>query len=988
MAEIKSKEIAEKNLLKGFNKDLKGGLNLIKTFNEELKKSLEIQKKIIQQSAKDTTSKGLKKRAESYREVDEAVEKINKNNKDSIAINKQIIALEKKILEQNKKRIEEAGKLNNTQRERLKLEKQLKEANSSSIDDNNIIKVQLQEQRKVNKDLAKDKLGLIGAYEKESKKLNGLRKKYKNLAVQNKQNTKEGRNLLKNITKLDSKLKDVDDAVGQNQRSVGKYSKALEGLNATIGKLGIIALITKAFQVLGDVFGDNREGALEMSIAMSTFTETAKVFVNSVVTSLGGIKELFSAIGDSMDIVVLKMKIAVNEIALALPFSDTERIEGFLKTMNEQLLELEKSSVSDSIDKIVDAFDGIGETTSIAIDEQKKFLTLQLKIRIQIEQQEKALAGLAEKRQILQDISDDDTLGFVTRAKALKEAQSAAANFARLENRLALTKEKLTVEAVKQDLRRISSEKKKQIGITEATIDAIKSGEALRRLLGDADIARQVSDTNDQAFTDAFVERRAKEVEAESFRRDQEEKFRKTERDAFEQENDILTEFTEQKIAANDKIINSDKATLKERQNALASSQKLEKELFENSINLILEQGKASIDILKDTIDLRIDLTAKEKEEEKLLLDKRKALLTNAAIQKILNEENIVSQGILIRSIDLGEIEEKVLKDTLKIRKDLILANAESLKVEQETALKTKELLEDIALQEQVLAGEKVDLDDERLENEKDNLQARIDILKEDSIKRLELQVELNDLEIDEEQRKNDALLASDQKLQDDREAIQDARLESVNNVAGILGELADDESKAAEAIKQLKKLLAIAEIGINTERAVSAIRAEKDISEVQRRSRILAARTGGALSAVKVAAFEKGGLVEGKEQLVRINEKGQEFVLDAQTTKAAGLDKKGSDMSSFHERFGNSLSMSPHAFKSLETGNVLNPKDVSFEKIIKSQEENTNRIIQSQENNATKFEMFQTGAGQLATMIQKGNNKNIRIYEPDPDTL
>ena len=40
--------------------------------------------------------------------------------------------------------------------------------------------------------------------------------------------------------------------------------------------------------------------------------------------------------------------------------------------------------------------------------------------------------------------------------------------------------------------------------------------------------------------------------------------------------------------------------------------------------------------------------------------------------------------------------------------------------------------------------------------------------------------------------------------------------------------------------------------------------------------------------------------MVEGDEQLIRINEKDQEFVLDASTTKATGLDKSGSNMGDF----------------------------------------------------------------------------------------
>ena len=75
----------------------------------------------------------------------------------------------------------------------------------------------------------------------------------------------------------------------------------------------------------------------------------------------------------------------------------------------------------------------------------------------------------------------------------------------------------------------------------------------------------------------------------------------------------------------------------------------------------------------------------------------------------------------------------------------MLEVNKESNKVQDEAILKTKELQEDIALQERKLAGEKIDLEDEQKEAEKKRLQERIDLLKEDSVKRLELEKELNE---------------------------------------------------------------------------------------------------------------------------------------------------------------------------------------------------------------------------------------------------
>ena len=167
-----------------------------------------------------------------------------------------------------KKINEQTAKANTISKERERIQKKLNIANSTAVDRNTELNVQLQEQRKINKQLAKEKLGLIGAYAKESKRLIDLRNQYKNLAVQNKQNTKEGRALLKNLTQLDRKLKQVDATVGQNQRNVGNYTSAIGklrgGFTRLFGALGIAGGFM-ALRKVGTMFTELEEGAADIS---------------------------------------------------------------------------------------------------------------------------------------------------------------------------------------------------------------------------------------------------------------------------------------------------------------------------------------------------------------------------------------------------------------------------------------------------------------------------------------------------------------------------------------------------------------------------------------------------------------------------------------------------------------------------------------------------------------------------------------------------
>lgn len=131
----------------------------------------------------------------------------------------------------------ETSKANVIAKERERMQKRLNILNSTAIQKNAELNEQLKLQRKTNTRLAKDKLGLISAYQKESKRLVDLRNQYKKLSLENRANTKEGRKLLKNVQQLDRKLKKLDTTVGQSQRHVGDYGRAVKRLRGGMLRL-------------------------------------------------------------------------------------------------------------------------------------------------------------------------------------------------------------------------------------------------------------------------------------------------------------------------------------------------------------------------------------------------------------------------------------------------------------------------------------------------------------------------------------------------------------------------------------------------------------------------------------------------------------------------------------------------------------------------------------------------------------------------------
>lgn len=222
-----AKKISEKDIFQGdIFKEAKQSagdyLKMLESLQGELSAMLEINKKILEQSASQIkTTDGLKKRAKAIKDVTQASKSME-------------------IVEREKVK---------TQRELSKLEAD----NERLLQQKNKTKIQ---ERKEEERLAKIKAKNLKlakqegqAYSQMSKKLNELRNKYKNLAVQNKENTKEGKKLLKNIQQLDARLKKVDKAVGQSQRNVGNYTSAW-------GKLGMrLKSVASAFGLVGGVMG-------------------------------------------------------------------------------------------------------------------------------------------------------------------------------------------------------------------------------------------------------------------------------------------------------------------------------------------------------------------------------------------------------------------------------------------------------------------------------------------------------------------------------------------------------------------------------------------------------------------------------------------------------------------------------------------------------------------------------------------------------------
>ena len=323
---------------------------LIQDLEEAVKQSKDLLK------LTDKTNEIYVEMAKTVKESFDFIDK--KTTKGIIEFNKAIensnTLLEKQ--EENKKKIKKANDdLTKQQKQLITLRKKLNDGLSDESKELEELKQKIQEQNRIRKKQVRDAMGLNDAYKRESDRLRKLKKDYKNLAVEGKENTKVARELKKEIEKLDDKLVEIDETVNDNSRSIGKYSKAMEGLNKTAKRVGLALAIDKIVELLGNAFGDTREGALLLEQAMAKATAGAKVMFTALFTWSKGAADVVSGnfnkmkieIGNSVKEIkkILTLGFGQVEESKSPSFINTEaqikELDGFIVKVKERIEQVE-----------------------------------------------------------------------------------------------------------------------------------------------------------------------------------------------------------------------------------------------------------------------------------------------------------------------------------------------------------------------------------------------------------------------------------------------------------------------------------------------------------------------------------------------------------------------------------------------------------------------------------------------------------------------
>ncbi len=237
--------------------------------------------------------KALKKAAN---EADETIEKLtqtfvdSKKVLESISFGKDLAKDIQVIDEETEKLVVNQKELLKVEKQKITLENKLSQLRQGQLDEQAKLRIEIQEENKLVKQRAKESLGLVGAYEKESKRLVKLRKEYKNLVISEGKATKGSKKLKKEITKLDRELKDVDESAGQFGRSVGEYPKTLG--DATKGLLALAAGLFAVDSGLGavkDGLESTEEGSEDLRKVTSFLGGAYDQFKNTLASTTLGV---------------------------------------------------------------------------------------------------------------------------------------------------------------------------------------------------------------------------------------------------------------------------------------------------------------------------------------------------------------------------------------------------------------------------------------------------------------------------------------------------------------------------------------------------------------------------------------------------------------------------------------------------------------------------------------------------------------------------
>ena len=699
--QIKRSEIAEEDLYKEIRESADKTIKIVETLNINLEKTA----KVLQAELKkplDNTIESIEKLQSSSKLMSEAMEhslKLDKAKADAV-----------------KSQIKADEKLRQIEKEKIKLKQQLTDATDEEVK----AKIKYQKVSAEQKKILADEIILndqnAGTLEKVAAQSRVLRREREKLNLE----TEEGKKRLKEINdQLDENneiIRENSDALKQQKLNVGNYTESIKEATGELGGLiggvkdSIDALKgqVKQFIVLGksaDTAGKKVRlfGKALKAIGIGAIIALLGAFVSSIadtregMLTLQGTMQKFSA---SVSMLGQKASDWFTTLRLNIEKTKLEFQSFFSVGKSSASMKKRIAEINDELEKINNKKYDLGEVlTGVdeAINKQFAYENSLAKTSEEIER----LMGLEE---IYSERAGDMTISFEKQRRAQDQYNETIIKRIELEKGLLTENVDLQALKIRQSLLKAGF---------DYSIQQVKNLE----FLNNENAVLKINSDELAELSEAKTQMIAKDNELTSALEKNAMERRNTEKDDFEKELDYAIDAFDYVKTINERIINTERTTLAQRELLTEETRRLADKAFANQIKLTQDYTKKRIDF---------DALIAMSDEEEIRRTLRKYDLnetTLTRILEILKERRLVLQ-------DLTDLETDTATKRLEMNK--AIADSEQAINEDNLELRIEQAERDYQIEKE-LEDRKLILVDKNFEN----LKIRLDEIKKLRIEQL-----------------------------------------------------------------------------------------------------------------------------------------------------------------------------------------------------------------------------------------------------------
>ncbi len=662
--------------------------------------------------------------------------------------------------------------LDKVEKERVKLQVRIKELDDSRIKANFQLKEQIRVQTKSLRDGAKATATAGDAYEELKRSTNKAQLELKKIASEFGATSKQAKKSAKQFNILDDRLRSVNKVAKDGRRDVGRYSLAMSKLTRVFKKLAAATVVLKIFQLLTLSLRGNTELVASLEKKWVIVTGAIQGYANLI-------SDIYKALTNNFFLYVKRTQLGLAQLEKgfygALDFlsagktgtSGFEEATKDVKKLSEEISVLEKNETS-----ISGIFTNLGPDVLDIIKKQRNLIDDTIKYNREITKLRKEKIKLVAVEKALYAAFDDDTIS--------------------LQNQVTAGKEYIKIKRQLNELSEREGLLIKDLAIQKAA--AFTKDDSLQRDAVNAEIEyQQLIGQNELDLRGA----QQKQVKASQ--------------DLIEFNLDVIIDSVAKQRALNSESIKDETLTYEKRLSLLEVNKILYQDSLKNqqdSINgIVAIRKQARIDSIKESKLSEKEKSRQIKELEGVNFDIEDIsnLGSTKKILEAIRQVN-VSEQIAIRVREILEDHSSGLRALNNDRRALNDSIAEGNYIQTDTVLVEEAVLN---IRKKRSDTEKVlkNLEDDRRQNEKKNLEERLKIAKKGSELYIEIEKELAGKILEIETKKSEELLAIETARNEKLAKQQKKYLEAASAGFELLGEIATNYSakRIAEIDEEIK---------------------------------------------------------------------------------------------------------------------------------------------------------------------------------------